>query len=213
MKSLFLSLLLPLSLLGADVTQVFSSKDAPRVSLTTGYVDYWQVKAAPCRMVSLFGYNSGAQQFVQIFDTAQSNAAVAITSWSATPTYTAGAHSLSLGQPIQFTNTVNGITAGIYYARPITTDTLQVFDTYAHAVNGTATTGRQGSGGVTGTGTALLLPTHSFAAAGTDNFSCLVAGSGIQVGKGLLIATSSTGGTYTPSGTTNLTVCATIGSP
>lgn len=197
---------------GEQATQTLSSQANPRTSTVTGYMDYWSVAQRNCRVISIYGYNSGPQQWVQLFDTGQSNAVLSITAWSGTPTYTNGAHNLSMAQPIQFTNTVNGITAGIYYARPIDLNSFQVFDTAAHA-NGSGTTGRQGSGGASGTGTALLLPTHSFAVASADNYSCIVQNTGFSFGKGLLISTSSTGPTYTPTGTTNITACVTVGSP
>lgn len=182
-----------------------STQNAPRADTTSNYVDWWQVRNGPGIFISCFGYNSGAAQFVQLFDT-RTGPQIAVTAWDATlDTFTVTNHGLLAGTRIQLTNAIAGIAAGIYYASGATnatanaTNQFYLYDTAAHAIAKGAT-GLQDVTGGTGTGTMQLLPIHSFAVASADNFSCIIPITGAPYTRGLAVALSSSGPTYTAVG-------------
>jgi hypothetical protein len=213
MKPFFIALLtaLVLPLGAAESTQLLSSKDAPRVSNVTGLVDFWSVTTKPCKLISLYGYNSGSAGFVEVFDTASTNPVIRITGFdsiSGLYTNTPGGV-FGIGDAIQLTNTLGGQPAGIYWVSPLTTNAFYLNSTRAKAL--TFTQDKLASG-ASAAGSMYLVPNHSFAVASADNYSCVVQNTGLPMGRGLLIATSTTAGTYTTGGT-NITAMATVGSP
>jgi hypothetical protein len=214
------TLLTGLCLLGPATSQAQivrgSTATAARADTTSNYVDWWAVYAGPATLISCFGYNSGAQQWLQFYDSAN-GPTVAVTSWDASSDkFTATNHGLSIGQRIQLTGTVATIAAGIYYvgldtnslAGAVTNSVaFYVYDTLANAKAG-GSTGRQNIVGATSTATLNLLPLHTFAIAATDNYSCIVPDTGMSFGKGIVIANSTTGPTYT-AGSKNVTIMVT----
>lgn len=185
-----------------------STQSASRADTTSNYVDWWQINTGPSQLISLFGYNSGAQQYLQIFDSS-AGPTVAVTAWvAATDIFTAAAHGLTTGERVQLTGTVAGISAGIYYAQWISADTFYLYDTLAHAQAGGAT-GRSDVTGATSTATLNRLPIHTFAIAATDNYSFIVPVVGMTCGKGIVVANSTTAATYT-AGSKNVTIVATV---
>lgn len=201
-------------------TATFGSMQlASRADSASNYVDWWQVRTGPGLLISVFGYNSGAQQWLQLFDS-PAGPTVAVTSWDATTDkFTATNHGLSNGEKIQLTGTVAGIGAGFYYvgldtnALSVVTNTaaFYIYNTAANAYAGGAT-GRQDLTGATSTATLNRVPIHSFAIAATDNFSCVVAGTGMSCEKGIVTANSTTAATYT-AGSKNLTIFVTFKQP
>lgn len=181
----------------AETKSLSSSTDASasRTSLTTGYVDAWQVGPGSVTLVSLFGYNSGSQQFVQLYDCTNTAApTVAVSGFSSTAeTFTNTAHGLSTGQKIQLTGTVAGSSAGIYFVIVTDANRFQIASTLANARAGTAVD----LTGSTATATLNLVPVHYLAVGAADNFSCIVPQTGMKFGKGLLITLSTTGPLYT----------------
>ncbi len=192
----------------AESTITFTTQDSPRVT-SSGYVDWVQVVNKPgCRLLNVFGYNSGPQQWVQLYNSTNGIVISVVDSTAANKTITGGV-GVYLGEPLQLTNTTAGVGAGIYYARPITNSQVifQLYDTKAHAVNSAATTGIQTTTDA-GSGNIQLLPRHTFAVAQTDNYSFIIPGTGMGFGAGIVVAASTTGPTFTPP-STNITICAT----
>lgn len=179
-----------------------STLDAPRADTSSNYVDWWQVRTNPTVLVSVFGYNSGSQQWIQIFDSS-SGPSLSVTCTASSDVFVLAGHGLTTGQRVQIGTGFGGVSAAIYYVNSVDTSTFYLYDTLAHAQTGGAT-GRQD---VTSNaaGTVLLIPVHTFAIAATDNYSCIVPLSGISVGKGLVIANSTTGPLYT-AGSKNVTM-------
>lgn len=195
-----------------------STAQAPRTSPTSNYVDWWLVNPGPCKLISIFGYNSGSQGWVQIFDAGTANGAalpVSYNSGAANNEWLCANHGLTTGQRVQVTNTLAGVSAGIYYARPLTSTLFYLYDTLAHSqAAGAVISGATGQQVVTGTGSGYqaLVPVHSFAVAANDNFSLIVPVSGMVFGHGLTVAGSTTAATYTPGGT-NLVITCTLTAP
>lgn len=188
-----------------------STQVASRADTTSNYVDWWQARTGPGVLISLFGYNSGAQQFLQIYDSS-AGPTVSVTAWvAATDIFTAAGHGLKNTEKVQLTGTVAGISAGFYYVGLIDADTFYLYDTIAHAVTAGAT-GRQDVTGATSTATLSRVPIHTFAIAATDNFSCVVPNTGMSCEKGVVVANSSTAATYT-AGSKNLTLFVTVRVP
>lgn len=210
MKTLFLCLSLA-GLAGSAFGQIQtkgSTASAPRADSTSNYVDWWLVNAQGTIVYSIFGYNSGSQQFLQIYDTTV-GPTVAVTAWDATSDcFTNTAHGLSTGQRIQLTGTVAGISAGIYYVGYVEPNAFSIYDTLAHAQTGGAT-GKQDVTGGTSTATLNRLPIACQAIAGTDNYSWVIPMTGGTLGKGLVIANSTTAATYT-AGSKNITILVTF---
>lgn len=207
MKTLFLCLSLLAGFVGPAFGQsqmLGSTTTAPRADTTSNYVDWWLVRGSGTIVYSVFGYNSGAQQWLQLFDSA-TGPTVAVTAWSAAAdTFTCASHGLSTGNRIQLTGTVATIAAGIYYVLTVDGDTFSIYDTLAHAQTGGAT-GKQDIVGGTSTATLNRLPTHVFAIGAADNYSCVVPTTGAGFSKGLVIANSTTAATYT-AGSKNITI-------
>lgn len=210
MKTLFLCFWLVVGLAGSAFGQIItkgSTSTAARADTASNYVDWWLVNAQPTIVYSVFGYNSGAQQWLQIYDSA-SGPTVAVTAWDSTlDTFTCATHGLSTGQRIQLTGTVAGIAAGIYYVGQVDASTFYIYNTLANA-QALGSTGKQDLTGGTSTATLNRLPTHTFAIAASDNFSCIIPATGATLGKGLVIANSTTAATYT-AGSKNLTLLVT----
>ncbi len=191
------------------MSRAFSSTvSAPRADSTTNYVDWWAVQASPCELISLFGYNSGPQQWIQIFDAVAHTVAVT-DSDDSTDIMTAAAHGFATGQRLQLVagNTL-GIAAGIYYAKNISTNTFSLYDTLAHALVGSAT-GLKDVTVLGGSGTINLMPFNTWGIAALDNFSIIVPSTAIGLGRGLVIANSTTGPLYT-AGSKNITILGTL---
>lgn len=218
---LCLSLLLGLSARGqANITlSSLTAQSATRRSASTALIDYWQARPSPGVLISLFGFNNGAQQYIQLFDTTNAAPLVNISSWNSTlDNFTNNVHGLSIGQPVQLSTNTAGVTAGIYYVGFTTNssgvvvvepNSFYLYDTVAHAVAAT-TVGRQDVTTATGSVAVFnLVPFHTFAVAATDNYSCIVPSTGINFGKSLLIAVSTTAGTYT-AGAKDVTMLATV---
>lgn len=200
----------------ADVpaVQSYSSIQAPRVLNTTGLIDYWQLGNGAkfnAKLLSLFGYNSGSAGFINIFNTSHTNPVFSITGFdNVNQWYTnVPANILATGDAIQLTNTLGGNAAAIYWVSQLTSNTFFLNSTRAASLNFNADKGPSGSSAST---FANLVPVHSFKVAATDNYSCIVPTTGIPFGRGIMIATSTTAGTWTVGGT-NITAWLTIGSP
>jgi len=198
----------------ADIPSVqsFNQMQAPRVSTATGLIDLWQVTRGSGKLISLFGYNSSTQQWVQVFDTTNGPTLAVNGFDSGNSWFTNGSGSLGPGDGLRITNTFAGLSAGIYFAQPVGANRFYLMPTRDLAVNGSFLDALAISGSSSGTGF-MRVPVHSFAVDGTNNFSCIVPVTGIPVGRGVCIATSQTGGAlYTPGGT-NITANVTVGSP
>lgn len=190
----------------AGNTLTFSSiQQAPRTSTTTDLVDWWTVYTKPCTLVNCFGYNNGAQQFLQFFDTASSNGpTIQVSGFSATTGQEWFTNSLSgalspggevkLGERVQLTNDF-AAPAGIYFA--VTTNIVGVFRLATSLANAQAGVCQDLTNGVSNAGFLVRVPTHSMAIGAADNFSIIVPSSGMGFGKGVCAAVSSTAGTYT----------------
>jgi hypothetical protein len=193
----------------ADATITFTTTDSPRIA-STGYIDWAQVSTKQgSRLINVFGYNSGGQQWIQLYNSSNGVVLPITDSFDSENTFVTSGY-VYIGEPVQFTNTIAGVTAGIYFARPVTNSVVkfQVYDTRAHALNAAATTGIKDVTSDLASGNIQLLPRHTFAVASTDNYSFIVPGTGMGFGQGVVIAASATGPTFTPSGT-NVTICAT----
>ena len=189
-----------------------STMSAPRVG-ASNYIDWWVVRAGPTKLISVFGYNGGPLQYLQFFDN-PNGPVLNITAWdNVNNNFTNANHALTTGQRVQLTNTVAGITAGIYYARPYTTNAFYLYDTYAHAIATGSETGLKTVSGGSSTATMLLVPLHSMAMAASDNYSIMITGTGMGFGKGLTIANSTTPATYTTPGLSNFTATVTYTAP
>lgn len=70
MKRLILmgGLLLAVAAMAAG-TYTFSSKDGAQADASTKMIDYQVAYKGPASLISVFGYNSGAKQFVLLIDT------------------------------------------------------------------------------------------------------------------------------------------------
>lgn len=197
----------------ADVTTVFTTMDSPRAN-ASGYIDWAQVSNRQgSRLINVFGYNSGPQQWLQFYNSTNGIVLAIGDSSDANNTFDVsnGGGAVYLGEPLQLTNTIAGITAGIYYARPTTNSTtvFQLYDTRAHALNYASTTGIKNVTADAQTGNIQMLPRHTMAIAGADNYSWIIPGTGMGFGQGIVIAASTTGPTFTPP-STNITICATL---
>jgi hypothetical protein len=195
----------------AEPTMLFTTTDSPRMS-SSGYIDWAQVSTSRgARLISVFGYNSGPQQWVQLYNSSNGIVVVIADSTASTKLWSASSSNIFIGEPLQFTNTIGTAAAGIYFARPITNSSLwfQLYDTRAHAINTASTTGilTPSTDGLSGN--VHQLPRHTFAVAATDNFSFIVPDTGMQFGQGIVVAASTTGPTFTPP-STNITICATL---
>lgn len=176
---------------------------APRADASTNYVDWWQVKTSPCELINIFGYNSGPLQWVQIFDS-NNGPTIAAVSDDLEDNFTFSNHGLSNGQRVRLTG-YTGITNGtIGYVRYINSQMFEVYDTLAHAIDYTSLTGRLDSTAVN-TGVVALIPMHSFGVAAADNYSCIIPVTALGLGKGLVVANSTTGAIYT-GGAKNITI-------
>lgn len=196
---------------GGNTATFGSTQAASRADPTSNYIDWWQVRTGPGLIMSVFGYNSGPQQWLQIYDSPQ-GPTVAVTAWDQTAkTFTATNHGLSNGERVQLTNTVASITAGFYYVGYTNSFQFYLYDTAAHAYAGGAT-GLQNVSGATSTATFQRLPIHTFAIAASDNFSCIVPVTGITCEKGIVLADSTTAATYT-GGNKNFTAMITFRQP
>lgn len=185
-----------------------STLSAPRADATTNYVDWWAVRAGTQTLLSLFGYNSGAQQYIQVFD-AEAGPTVAITDTDATTDiFTAANHGLSTGQRVEVDG-ITGITDGtLAYVNKVDANNFKLYDTLANSLVGGAT-GRLNPTSAGDTGTISLLPLHTFAIGATDNYSCIVPVSGVGFGKGVVVAVSTTAPRYT-AGAKEVTMCGTL---
>lgn len=208
----WLLLFLPVSMPAAEAVRTLSSvNEATRSSTSTGLVDWWQVDTRAGKVISLFGYNNGSQQFLQVFDSGAGPTNI-VAGFSATAdTFTNTTHGLAPGQPLQLTGTVAGLSAGIYYASPLDADRFYLYDTKAHAI-AQAATGKQDLTGSSASATLNKLPVHTFAIGAADNYSCIVPNTGIGYSKGLVIAVSTTAATYT-AGSKDVTILVTVGGP
>ncbi len=193
------------------VTKTYRSIDNPRVLNTTALMDYWAVTKGPGLMINLFGWNAGAAGFVEVFDTDHTNAFVPISGFdSGLGFYTNTIpRTFSHGEAVQLTNTLAGVTAGIYWVSVFESNLFTLNSTKVKALTFTAD---KPPTGASATGMVIRLPVHTFAIAATDNYSCIVPVTGIPFGRGLLFGTSSTGGTYTLGGT-NITAIVTVQTP
>jgi hypothetical protein len=127
----------------ADPTITFTTADSPRIA-STGYIDWAQVTTKTgCRLINVFGYNSGPQQWVQLYNSSNGIVVAIADSQATAKLWSANSSNIFIGEPLQFTNTIGTAAAGIYYARPLTNSSLwfQLYDTRAHAINPAATTG------------------------------------------------------------------------
>ena len=180
-------------------TMTFGSiSSAPRSDITTGLVDMWMVRPGPCKLVSLFGYNNGPKQFVQIFDCPNTNGPILDVSCAGAGTVeffmtTTRPSGLVTGTKLNFTNAICGLGPGVTFVGRYTntsTSKFCLYDSLAHALAG-GTTGLQiPSGGASG-GYVSLCPIHTFAVAASDNFSMIIPVTGMAFGSGLAISGSS----------------------
>ena len=198
----------------ADTTITFTTPESPRFNTTTGYIDWAQVSSrSGSRLISVYGYNSGPAQFVQLYN-ATNGPAVQILDTAVTPPYVDLSGGMGTGDAIRFTNTDVVATAKIYYLRQFTNAAsaqgikYHLYDTRAHALNAASTTGIVTIANDLQTGFAHLVPKHTFAVAANDNFSCIIQGSGMGFGRGIAVAVSTTAPVFT-AGQTNITICAT----
>lgn len=187
-----------------------STNEAPRADTTTNYVDWWQVRVGALTLISLFGYNSGAQQWIQLFDAAVSPTIAITDTDDSTDIFTAASHGLNTGQRVQVSG-ISGITdATICYVRKVSVSTFSLYDTLAHAMDSSSTTGRLNPDTPSDTGTITLVPIHTFAIGATDNYSCIISVTGVEFSKGLIAAVSSTGPLYTAGAAKNVTMLGTL---
>jgi len=189
----------------------FSHKDAPRLDLATGYVDWFAVRKRSCVLLSLFGYNSGAAQFIHLFDAGNGAPTGTITkadesSWDEGQLPSAG-HGLQDGDKVVITD-IAGIAAGILFAHSSTigSNAFSVHATLADAMTGAnpdiPDAGDDG-------GTFTHVPLHTFAIGAQDNYSVIVPRTGINFSSGLVVAVSTTGPLYT-AGAKEATMCGTL---
>lgn len=178
-----------------------------RADTTSNFTDWELIRAGRGELLSLFGYNSGAAQFIQIFDSAVGPVVTISATVAATDIATAASHGLHTGQRVHLPSDLAGVTAGIYYVNKISANTLYLYDTKANAITGGAS-GRANFTGVA-SGTLNLIPKHTFAIGGADNFSCVIPVTGLGFDNGVVVANSSTGPLYT-AGSKDVTYCATL---
>lgn len=187
---------------GAETRTLASVNEATRTSTSTGLVDWWQVDTRTGKLISLFGFNNGSQQWLQVFDSGAGPTnivdgfAAAATGGQTADTCTNASHGLSIGQPVQLTGTFAGLSAGIFYASPIDGNRFYLYDTKAHAIS-QGSTGKQDLTGSSASATLNKLPLHTFAIGAADNYSFIVPDTGSSYGRGLVVAVSTTAATYT----------------
>lgn len=197
----------------------FSSKNAPRLvtgtgNAMTGKIDYFSVRKGAGVLLSLFGYNAGAQQWLQLFDTDAGAPTITLSkgdqsSWDAGIMSLGGSQRLADGEPVIITG-VGAITdAAILFAHQSTygAGNVSVHDTLADALTGDdplipQTDDEDG-------GVLTFLPLHTFAIGAADNFSVIVPHTGINFSRGLVAAVSTTGPLYT-AGAKDVTLCGTL---
>lgn len=192
----------------------FSSKDATRRSSSTGYVDYMTVRTNPCELISLFGYNSGADQFLQLYD--QNGSWVpggnhpilrSVTDTNATTNLvTVNGASLTAGDYLGAVYLTGVTGVSFAYAVAISATTVALYPTVADAM---AQTNRVDLTQNSETGSFSLVPVHTFAIGATDNYSCIIPVTGIPFGRGLIVAVSTAGPLYT-AGAKEVTICGTL---
>jgi hypothetical protein len=190
-----------------DDAMVFSSiKDyiRPPTGVVNGYVDFWIVRKGPCKLFSLFGYNNGVKQFIQIFDLAWHPGPSVVGSTAASSQLTVLTTGLVTGD--KCATDVPGYTAGYsYYLRVIDSNHVTLHQTQATAMTGAspvAVTDGQ-------TGHLWIAPVHCAAIAASDNYSIVIPVTGLTLGRGLTIAVS-TGSPFFAGGGTDVTMCGTF---
>lgn len=185
----------------------FSSRDGSRTDTTTGYVDYLEGKRGPGVLLSLFGYNSGAQQWLHLFDVGTGAPTLAISSASGGDSwFEAVGHGVLTGDKLVITNIAGIASNRFWFAGRIDANLFSIHPTLADAL---ANINGQTPSSASDPGTATHVPFHTFAIAATDNFSVIVPVTGIGFGKGLVAANSTTGPLYT-AGAKNVTMCGTL---
>ena len=184
----------------------FSSMDQ-RADESTGYVSLVTARKGPGVILSAFGYNSGAQQYLFFFD--HGNAATltgAITDTdNATGDLTDAGHGLLTGQSVSFSGIV-GLTTG--YVFVVDANTFRVYDNRVDAMVGGAP-GLLTPTNNDDTGNWALIPLHVAVIGAADNFSTIVPVSGINFSLGMIIALSTTVPFYT-AGAAEMLICGTL---
>lgn len=166
-------------------------------------VDWWVPLLKGTILVSLYGFNSGVQQYLQLFDSFLGPTTTFDSADSATEIVTcSNAPGLTLGEAIQTSGLVGVSDGAVSYVRPITPSTFTLYDTRAHAMALGATTGRRNITANDG-GTITFLPVHTMVIGATDNYSMIIPVTGFPLTRGLTLALSSTAGVYTASGSTD----------
>lgn len=162
------------------------------------------LRYGPGALLSLFGYNAGVEQFLQLFDAVNVASITNAVEGATSNVLTIASHPLKSGDRIWSASTT-GLTDGAYWVHYISVDTLSLHTTYAEGMSGankvTVTNGA--------TGTLNLMPIHTFKMGATDNFSVIVPDTGIGFGRGLVVCVSSTDA-YLTAGTESVTICATL---
>lgn len=202
----------PIGVLGAKrglmilANFTFSSIDQ-NADETTPYVSKVAARKGPGVLLSAFGYNSGAQQFLFFFDhddAAKLTGSITDTD-NATGVITDAGHGLKTGQFITFAG-ITGLTTG--YVSVIDADTFKVYDTKYNAAQG-GVTGLRTPTSNDDTGTWALMPIHLAVLGQADNFSTIVPVSGINFSHGMIIALSTTATSYT-AGANEMSLCGTL---
>lgn len=177
----------------------FNSTQGSRLDLTSGKIDFMEVRKGAGALLSLFGYNAGADQWIQLFDTRLGAPTATIektdqTSWDEGALQLDGVtdHGMHTGQCVLVALT--DISTSILYVHRIDASS---FSLHASLADAKADANRDIPDTSETTGTLTLLPLHTFLMPATDNYSVIVPVTGINFTAGLLVAVSTTGPLYT----------------
>lgn len=175
----------------------FSSRDASRTDTTTGFVDYVDVRRGVSVLLSLFGYNSGAQQWLQLFDVATGAPTLAIQTNPEVETITefvALSHGLVDGDKVRISGITGIADTRFWFVHVVDANHFTIHDTLAEALAGT---NAEEPSTQEDDGTLNHVPLHTFAIGAADNFSVIVPRTGINFSRGLVAAVSTTATIYT----------------
>jgi hypothetical protein len=186
----------------------FSSRDASRLDTATGYVDFLEAKRGAGVLLSLFGYNSGAAQFLQLFDVATGAPTLAITSGpdGGDAFFDAVGHGLLTGDKAIISGITGIADSRIWFLHRLSADRFTVHATLAEAISGT---NAEEPDNQSDAGTLTHVPLHTALIGAGLNFSTVVPVTGLNFSRGLVAAVSTTGPLYT-AGTKQLTMCGTL---
>jgi len=185
----------------------FSSKDASRTDTTTGYVDFLEAKRGAGVLISLFGYNSGAAQFIQLFDVRIGAPTLAITSAAGGDAWFEVAnHGLLTGDKVRISGITGIADTRVWFVKVIQSGEFAIHASLADALS---STDPQLPTTPSDAGTLNHVPLHTFLIGAGLNFSVIVPVSGIGFSSGLVAAVSTTGPLYT-AGAKEVTMCGTL---